>query len=49
MEIEIVPEPDEEERAALVEVLARGAEIPTGSESPWRAAALREGVEDLEP
>ena len=44
------PEPSDDEREAILAALARaGGEPPVGEESPWRRAALQEGVEGLDP
>jgi hypothetical protein len=50
MEIEAVPEPSDDERAALLEALrpADGGE-PAAYASEWRRAALREAAEADEP
>lgn len=47
MELEITPEPDEQERRAILAALA-AEETPTGAESPW-AQALRPGRDDAAP
>jgi hypothetical protein len=52
VEVEIRPQPDDEEREAIVAALARaGVEtpFPAGYESPWRAAGFREGTETDDP
>jgi hypothetical protein len=52
MEVEIRPQPDDEEREAIVAALARaGVEAPhsPGYESPWRAAGLREAADADDP
>ena len=49
MEIEVAPEPSDDERAALLEALGSADDGPAGSESEWRRAALREGAETDEP
>ena len=49
MEIEVVPEPSDDERAALLEALRVADDPPAASRSEWRRAALREGVEADEP
>jgi hypothetical protein len=49
MEIEVVPEPSDDERAALLEALRRADDPPAASGSEWLRAALREGVEPDEP
>ncbi len=45
VELEIDPEPDEAERGAIVAAL-EAATAPAPALDAWRAAALREGVED---
>jgi hypothetical protein len=42
VEVEIFPEPSDEERAAILEALARAEAAPAAYRSPWRAAALAE-------
>lgn len=49
MEIEVVPEPSDDERAALLEAFRPAGEPPAASRSEWRRAGLREGVEPDEP
>jgi hypothetical protein len=54
MDVEIRPEPDDDERGAIVSALARAGvaePTPPGYDSPWRAAGLREAAEpdDAEP
>jgi hypothetical protein len=49
MEIDVVPEPSDDERAALLEALRPADDPPAASRSEWRRAALREGVEQEEP
>jgi hypothetical protein len=48
VEVRIEPEPDEEEREALLEALARAGlrepPEPPAYRSPWRQAALREAT-----
>jgi hypothetical protein len=48
VEIEVVPEPGDDERAALEEALRLGEDTPA-AQSEWRRAALHEGVEASEP
>jgi hypothetical protein len=48
VQIDVQPEPSEEERAALLEALAGAAEGPA-AESEWRRAALLEATEPGEP
>ena len=45
MELEIDPEPDEAQRGAIVAAL-EAATPPAPPLDAWRAAALREGVEE---
>ena len=45
MELEIDPEPDEAERDAILAAL-KVATTPAPALDAWRAAALREGVEE---
>jgi hypothetical protein len=47
VEIAVQPEPTDEERAALLEVVARSD--PQAGESAWRQAALLEATESDEP
>ena len=49
MEIDVQPEPSDEERAALIEALAGAAEGQAAAESEWRRAALLEATEPSEP
>ena len=54
MDVEIRPEPDDDERAAIVSALARAGVAeprPRSYDSPWRTAGLRETAEadDAEP
>ena len=49
MEFVVDPEPTDEVRAALTEVLAAAERAPGPYESEWRRAALREPAEADEP
>lgn len=50
MEIEAVPEPSDDERAALLEALRPAAgSAPAAYSSEWRRAALREAADADEP
>ena len=49
VEIAVEPEPDDEERAALLEALAAAEDPPVAGASEWRRVALREAVEAGEP
>jgi hypothetical protein len=47
VEVEIRPEPSEEERTVIVEALEAAVPVsrtPPGYDSPWRAAGLREST-----
>jgi hypothetical protein len=44
-----VPEPSDDERAAILEALRSVEGAPAGSGSEWRRAALHEGTEGEEP
>ncbi len=45
VELEVRPQPSEDELAALREALQPGAGLPSAYESPWRQAALREAAD----
>ena len=50
MEIEAVPEPSQDERAALLEALrAVDGSMPAAYASEWRRAALRDAADADEP
>jgi hypothetical protein len=52
VDVEIRPQPDDEEREAIVAALARArvdVPRPHGYESPWRTAGLREAADVDEP
>jgi hypothetical protein len=49
VQIDVQPEPTEEERAALVEALAAAGGAPAATESEWRRAARLEATESGEP
>ena len=47
MDVEITPEPTEDERRAILEALEK-EEQPAAAPSPWRRAALGPGSEDAD-
>ncbi len=52
MEVEVTPEPEDDERQALLSALAPPADRPPARasyESPWRLAGLREAAEAWDP
>jgi hypothetical protein len=49
VEPEVKPEPDDDEREAILAALARDEDAGDRAESPWRRAALEEAIEDWPP
>jgi hypothetical protein len=49
VEVEVRPEPPQDERDALLAALSGGTDEPPAYASPWRLAALQEAAEDAEP
>jgi hypothetical protein len=43
------PEPDDDEREAILAALARDEDLRARAEDPWRRAALEEAIEDWPP
>ena len=48
MELEIRPEPDDDERAAIAASLGEGPDLPGAYRSAWRREAADEALEPLE-